>query len=55
MIAEEDLGVGEASRQESIRIADKTVYYRSSADANVWLKYQWGVDDFPEVYMACNE
>ena len=55
VIAEEDLGVGEASRQESVRIADGTVYYRSSADPNVWLKYQWGVDDFPEVYMACNE
>lgn len=54
-IASEDLGIGEGSRAKSVRIAKSTVYYRSSADANVWLKYQWEKDDFPTVYTTCRD
>jgi len=52
-VAREDLGVIDDLRSASLRIDDEALYYRSSADARVWLRYQWGVDDFPSVFVVC--
>lgn len=52
-LAREDLGVGDDLRSESLRIDDAALYYQSSADAKVWLRYRWAVDDFPSVYVVC--
>lgn len=52
-LAREDLGPGEARRSSSLRMDENALYYRSSADAKVWLRYRWGVDDYPTVYANC--
>lgn len=52
-LAREDLGVGEDLRSSSLRVDESALYYQSSADANVWLRYRWGVDDYPRVYVLC--
>lgn len=52
-LAREDLGVGEDLRSSSLRMDESALYYQSSADANVWLRYRWGVDDYPSVYVLC--
>ena len=52
-LAREDLGVGEDLRSSSLRMDESAVYFQSSADANVWLRYRWAVDDYPSVYVVC--
>ena len=54
-LAREDLGVGEDLRSSSLRIDESAVYYQSSADANVWARYRWGVDDYPSVFVLCSD
>lgn len=54
-LAREDLGVGEDLRSSSLRLDKSALYYQSSADPNVWLRYRWSVDDYPSVFALCTE
>lgn len=52
-LASEDLGVREDLRSSSLRMDQNAPSYQSSADANVWLRYRRGVDDYLNVYVLC--
>jgi len=52
-LAREDVGPGEDGRSSSLRLDEDSLFYRSAADADVWLRYRWGVDDYPAVYVVC--
>lgn len=52
-LAREDLGPREDLRSSSLRMDDEALYYQSSADARVWLRYRWDTDGYPLVYVTC--
>ena len=54
VLATEDLGVGDVAEQPSLRVGADAVYYRTGADADVWMRYRWTKDDYPSVYVVDN-
>lgn len=53
-LAREDLGVGDVAPQPSLRILGQSLYFRTAADHNVWMRYAWGRDNYPLVYKTCD-
>ena len=53
-LAREDLSVGEVAAQPSLRILGESLYFRTAADPNVWMRYAWNEDGYAQVYKTCN-